>query len=345
MVDFGGWDMPVQYSGILEEHSAVRNAVGVFDVSHMGEIEIRGPEAAKLTDTVTTNAVHKLKIGQAHYSGLLYEHGGFVDDILVHKVADDHYFLCVNASNQDKDFEHIAAQNHCDAVVENNGDRYAQIAIQGPKAKATLQKLTAVDLSGIKYYWFTDGEVAGTPARIAHTGYTGEDGFEIYVPPAEAERMWKLVMDAGAEFGIKPCGLGARNTLRLEAKMALYGHEIDASISPLEADLGWIVKLDKGEFVGRDALLKQNESGIRRKLVGFEMRARGIGRDGYEVFFNGAPAGWVTSGGPSPTLNKNIGLCYLPAEQSVPGTSIQVMIRNQPVDAVTVETPFYKRAK
>jgi aminomethyltransferase len=187
-----------------------------------------------------------------------------VDDILVHKVADDHYFLCVNASNQDKDFEHIAAQNHFDAVVENNGARYAQIAIQGPKARATLQKLTAVDLGGIKYYWFTDGEVAGTPARIAHTGYTGEDGFEIYVPPADAERMWQLVMDAGAEFGIKPCGLGARNTLRLEAKMALYGHEIDASISPLEADLGWIVKLDKGEFVGRDALLKQKESGIRR---------------------------------------------------------------------------------
>ena len=345
MVDFGGWDMPVQYSGIIDEHNAVRHAAGVFDVSHMGEIEIRGREAAKLTDYVTTNAVHKLKIGQAHYSGLLYEHGGFVDDILVHKVADDHYFLCVNASNQDKDFAHIAAQNHFDAVVENNGERYAQIAIQGPKARATLQKLTPVDLGGIKYYWFTDGEVSGAPARIAHTGYTGEDGFEIYVPPAYAERMWQRVCDAGAEFGIKPCGLGARNTLRLEAKMALYGHEIDASISPLEADLGWIVKLDKGEFVGRDALLKQKESGIRRKLIGFEMRARGIGRDGYEVFLDGAPAGWVTSGGPSPTLNKNIGLCYLPTEQSVPGTKIQVMIRNQPVDAVTVETPFYKRAK
>ena len=345
MVDFGGWDMPVQYSGIIDEHNAVRHAVGIFDVSHMGEIDISGPEAAQLTDYVTTNAVPKLKLGQAHYSGLLYEHGGFVDDILVHKVADDHYFLCVNASNQDKDFEHIAAQNHFDAVVENNGERYAQIAIQGPKARATLQKLTPVDLSGIKYYWFADGEVSGTAARIAHTGYTGEDGFEIYVPPADAVRMWQLVMDAGAEFGIKPCGLGARNTLRLEAKMALYGHEIDATISPLEADLGWIVKLDKGQFVGRDALLKQKESGIRRKLIGFEMRARGIGRDGYEIFLNGAAAGWVTSGGPAPTLNKNIGLCYLPAEQSVPGTSIQIMIRNQPVDAVTVETPFYKRAK
>jgi aminomethyltransferase len=345
MVDFGGWDMPVQYSGIIDEHNAVRHAVGVFDVSHMGEIEIRGPEAARLTDFVTTNAVHKLKTGQAHYSGLLYEHGGFVDDILVHKVSDEHYFLCVNASNQDKDFEHIAAHNHFDAVVENAGERYAQIAIQGPKAGETLQKLTPVNLGGIKYYWFTDGEVSGTPARIAHTGYTGEDGFEIYVPPADAERMWNLVMAAGAEFGIKPCGLGARNTLRLESAMALYGHEIDASISPLEAGLGWIVKLDKGEFVGRDALLKQKESGIRRKLIGFEMRGRGIGRDGYEVRLSGAPAGWVTSGGPAPALNKNIGLCYLPIEQAVPGTSIEIMIRNQPVDAVTVETPFYKRAK
>lgn len=345
MVDFGGWDMPVQYSGIIEEHNAVRNAVGAFDVSHMGEIEIRGPEAARLTDFVTTNAVAKLKIGQAHYSGLLYEHGGFVDDILVHKVADDHFFLCVNASNQDKDFEHIAGHNHFDCAVENAGSRYAQIAIQGPKAAATLQKLTPIDLAGIKYYWFTDGEVGGTAARIAHTGYTGELGYEIYVPPAEAERIWKLVMDAGAEFGIKPCGLGARNTLRLEAKMALYGHEIDATISPLEADLSWIVKFDKGDFVGRDVLLKQKGAGLTRKLVGFEMRGRGIGRDGYEVFLDGAPAGWVTSGGPAPALGKNIGLCYLPVEHAIPGKTIQIMIRNQPVDAVTVETPFYKRAK
>ena len=345
MVDFGGWDMPVQYSGIIQEHRAVRTAVGLFDVSHMGEIEIRGPEAARLTDFVTTNAVQKLKLGQAHYSGLLYGHGGFVDDILVHKVADDHYFLCVNAGNQEKDFEHIRSLNRFAAQVEFASDRYAQLAIQGPKAMATLQKLTPVDLATIRYYWFADGEVSGTPARIAHTGYTGEDGYEIYVAPAEAERMWNLVMQAGAEFGIKPCGLGARNTLRLEAKMALYGHEIDASISPLEADLGWIVKLDKGEFTGRDALLKQKESGLKRKLTGFEMRGRGIGRDGYEVFLDGAAAGWVTSGGPSPTLNRNIGLCYLPTEHAAPGKTIQIMIRNQPVDAVTVETPFYKRAK
>jgi aminomethyltransferase len=341
MVDFGGWDMPVQYSGIIDEHNAVRTAAGLFDVSHMGEIEIRGPQAQQLTDYVTTNSVRNLKIGQAHYSGLLYDHGGFVDDILVHKVADDHYFLCVNASNQDKDFEHIVAQNRFEAEVEFAGGRYAQLAIQGPQARAILQKLTPVDLSGIKYYWFTDGEVCGLPARIAHTGYTGEDGFEVYIDPAEAVNVWQQLVDAGA----RPCGLGARNTLRLEAKMALYGHEIDASISPLEADLGWIVKFDKGDFVGRDALLKQKEGGVTRKLVGFEMRGRGIGRDGYEVNLNGAPAGWVTSGSPSPTLCKNIGLCYLPVDHAVPGTSFQIMIRNQPVDAVTVETPFYKRAK
>ena len=297
MVDFGGWDMPVQYSGIIEEHNAVRNSVGVFDVSHMGEIEIRGPQAAQLTDYVTTNSVAKLKTNQIHYSGLLYPHGGFVDDILVHKVADDLFFLCVNASNQDKDFEHIRSHaNGFDAQVDLVSQHHAQLAIQGPNGRATLQKLTPVDLASIKYYWFADGDVCGIPARIARTGYTGEDGFEIYVPPAEAERVWHEVMQAGSEFGIKPCGLGARNTLRLEAKMALYGHEIDASISPLEAGLDWMVKLDKGDFLGREVLLKQKQDGITRSLNGFEMCGRGIGRDGYEVYVDGAPAGWVTSG-------------------------------------------------
>src|ERR1035437_1029019 len=345
MVDFGGWDMPGQYSGIIDEHHAVRRAVGVFDVSHMGEIEIHGPEAAKLADFVTTNAVHKLKTGQAHYSGLLYQHGGFVDDILVHKVAEDHYFLCVNASNQEKDFEHIRSLNRFDARVDFSSGRYAQLAIQGPKARDTVQKLTPVALAAIRYYWFTDGEVCGVPARIARTGYTGEDGFEIYAAPTHAARIWNDVIEAGAEFGIKPCGLGARNTLRLEAGMALYGHEIDASLSPLEAGLEWIAKLDKGEFVGREGLLRQKANGVKRKLVGFEMLGRGIGRDGYEVLLDGSPAGWVTSGSPSPTLNRQIGFCYLPAEHTQPGKAIQIMIRNQPVDAVTVATPFYKRAK
>jgi aminomethyltransferase len=217
MVDFGGWDMPVQYSGVIDEHRTVRNAVGIFDVSHMGEVEIRGPEAAMLADFATTNHAAKLKIGQAQYSGLLYDHGGFVDDILVHKVADDHFFLCVNAANQEKDFERIRSINRFDAEVEFASERYAQIAIQGPKGRATVQKLTSVDLAVIKYYWFADGAVCGVPARIAHTGYTGEDGFEIYVDPSEVERVWAEAIAAGAEFGIKPCGLGARNTLRLES--------------------------------------------------------------------------------------------------------------------------------
>ncbi len=345
MVDFGGWNMPVQYSSILDEHNAVRNAVGLFDVSHMGEIDIRGPQAAHFVDYVSTNNAAKLKIGQAHYSALLYEHGGFVDDILVHKVADDHFFLCVNSSNQEKDFEHIVQYNRFNAEAEFTSDQYAQLAIQGPKALATLQKLTKTDLKGIKYYWFDDGAVAGAPARIAHTGYTGEDGFEIYIAPDEAARLWQAILDAGEEFGIRPCGLGARNTLRLESKMALYGHELTASINPFEADLAWIVKMDKGDFVGKPALEKALKNGLTRKLAGFEMKGRGIGRDGYEIWIDGKQAGWVTSGGPSPTLNKNIGLCYLPLEKATPGVSIQVVIRNSPVEAETVATPFYKRAK
>ncbi len=348
MVDFGGWDMPVQYSGLVEEHNTVRRAVGLFDVSHMGEIDIRGPQAEKLVDYVSTNSAAKLKVGQAHYAGLLYDHGGFVDDILVHKVAADHFFLCVNASNQEKDFLHISAQlaqHNWECEVELSSDRYAQIAVQGPYAKATLQALTSFDLNTIKYYWFADHEVSGVPARIAHTGYTGEDGFEIYVDPAQAVHVWNALLSAGEPHGIKPCGLGARNTLRLEAKMALYGHEIHASINPFEADLGWIVKMDKGDFAGRAALEQVLASGVTRKLIGFEMQGRGIARDGYEVRLDGRPAGWVTSGSPSPTLNKNIGLCYLPIADAHPGRKIEIQIRNQPVEAVTVETPFYKRPK
>ena len=345
MIDFGGWDMPVQYASLLQEHHAVRKRVGLFDVSHMGEIEIRGPEAVRLVNYVATNDASRLQPGQAQYSGLLYEHGGFVDDILVHKVAGDHYFLCVNASNQDKDYSHIATQNKFDAMVENAGSGYAQLAVQGPRALDTLQKLTPVPLAPIRYYHFVDNAVRGVPARIARTGYTGEDGFEIYLPPADAARIWDEILEAGAEFGIKPCGLGARNTLRLEAAMALYDHEIHASITPWEAGLGWIVKMDKGDFVGREALAKQKDRGVTRKLAGFEMTGRGIGRDGYEVCIDHVGAGWVTSGGPSPTLNKNIGLCYLPSAHAEPGRPIQIMVRGQAVDAVTVATPFYKRTQ
>jgi aminomethyltransferase len=343
MIDFGGWDMPVQYASLLEEHHAVRQRAGLFDVSHMGEIEIRGPEALRLVNYVATNDASRLQIGQAQYSGLLYEHGGFVDDILVHKIADNHYFLCVNASNQDKDYQHIVTHNQFDATLENAGTRYAQLAVQGPRALETLQKLTMVPLAPIRYYHFVDAAVSGAPARIARTGYTGEDGFEVYLPPSDASRLWDELLAAGAEFGIQPCGLGARNTLRLEAAMALYGHEIHASITPWEAGLDWIVKMDKGDFIGRESLARQKARGITRKLIGFEMTGRGIGRDGYEVCVAGVGAGWVTSGGPSPTLNKNIGLCYLPCANVEFGRNIQVMIRGQLVDAVSVATPFYRR--
>jgi aminomethyltransferase len=354
MVDFGGWDMPVQYSGLLEEHRAVRQCVGLFDVSHMGEIEIRGPEALNLVNWVTTNDASKLSAGQAQYSALLYPHGGFVDDILVHKIAGDRFFLCVNAANQDKDYQHIAQNNQennpFEAQVENVGDHYAQLAVQGPRALETIQKLTPVELGSISYYHFVDGIVSGAPARIARTGYTGEDGFELYIHPGDAVRLWEEILPAGAEFGIKPCGLGARNTLRLEACLALYGHEIDASITPWEAGLEWIVKLGKGDFLGREALLLQKDRGVARKLMGFEMTGRGIARDGYEVYVDGAPAGWVTSGGPSPTLNKNIGLCYLPAhltrgDLAQMGRDIHIMVRGAPVAAITVPTPFYSRRK
>jgi aminomethyltransferase len=345
MVDFGGWDMPVSYSGLVDEHNTVRTAVGFFDVSHMGEIEVRGPEALELVDYVTTNAAMKLKVGQAQYSGLLYESGGYVDDILVHKIAENEFFICVNASNQEKDFEHIRSMNKFDCDVEFAGPKYAQLAVQGPKALSVVQELTDSKLWEVKYYWFVDGTFAGYPARMARTGYTGEDGFEVYVDPEFAVPVWKSIMETGKAAGIKPCGLGARNTLRLESKMALYGHEISDSITPYEADLAWSVKLDKGEFIGKAALQAQLEHGLTRKLVGFEMRGRGIGRDGYEVLLDGKPAGCVTSGSPSPTLGRNIGLCYLPVEHAKPGQKIEIVVRDQPVEAETVPTPFYKRQK
>ena len=344
MVDFGGWDMPVQYSGILDEHHAVRKQVGLFDVSHMGEVEVRGPQAFDLVNFVATSQVSKLVDGQAQYAGLLYSHGGFVDDILVYRVNPQHYFLCVNASNQGKDFEHIAAQNRWDCEVDFSSARYSQLAVQGPKAGATVQKLTKTDLTKIRYYRFADGEVDGVPARLARTGYTGEDCFEIFFDPAESERLWNKLMEAGAEFGIKPCGLGARNTLRLEAGMALYGHEINAEITPVEAGLERNVDMSK-EFLGKPVCARQLAEGVTRKLMGLEMTGRGIARDGYEIHVDGAAAGWVTSGSPSPTLNKNIGLCYLPVSAAYLGRTIQVIVRGQPVDAVTVPTPFYKRAK
>ncbi len=345
MVEFGGWEMPLQYSGVVQEHLAVRQAVGLFDVSHMGEIEIRGPEALTLAEYVTTNQVSRLTVGQAQYSALLYQHGGFVDDLLVHKVSDDHYFLCVNAANQEKDYQHISSLNRFRAEVIFAGPRYAQLALQGPRALDTLRKLTPLDVAAIAYYYFVDGEVCGVAARIARTGYTGEDGFELYLAPEAAPQVFRGLLGAGQEFGIRPCGLGARNTLRLEARMALYGHEIDATIRPPEAELSWIVKMNKGEFVGRAALERLAATGVRRKLAGFEMRGPGIARDGYPVYVDGRPAGWVTSGGPAPYLNKNVGLCFLPVECAEVGRRIQVGIRGRLVEAEIVRTPFYKRSK
>jgi len=345
MVDFGGWDMPVEYKGVLDEHRAVRHGVGLFDVSHMGELDVRGPQALDLVQHISVNDASKLQLGQAQYSALLYGHGGFVDDILVHKVADEHYFLCVNASNQDKDYAHIVANNRFDATIENAGPRYAQLAIQGPLATGVAQKLTDINLAPIKRYHFVDGHFGGAPARIARTGYTGEDGWEIYVAPEHAVRLWNEILMAGKSVEIMPCGLGARNTLRLESAMPLYGHEIHASITPWEAGLDWIVKLDKGDFLGREALVKQKQQGITRKLAGFEVKGRGIARDGYEILSNGAGSGWVTSGAPAPALGKNIGMCFLPISLAEPGNAIEISVRGRGVEAVTIPMPFYKRAR
>jgi aminomethyltransferase len=345
MVDFGGWDMPVEYTGILAEHMAVRTHVGLFDVSHMGEIEIRGPRSLELVQHVSCNDASKLAVGQAQYSGLMTTQGTFVDDLLVHKFSDTHYFLCVNASNQDKDYAHIVEHNQFGAEVENAGGRYAQLAIQGPRALELLQKFTSVMLAPIKYYWFTRGEVDGVKCIIARTGYTGEDGFEIYMAPEFAEKIWDHLMDAGQKLGVMACGLGARNTLRLEAGMALYGHEIDDTTTPWEANLGWICKVGKGEFLGRERLLKQQGIGIARQLAGFEMESKLIARDGYSVLEGERAIGTVTSGGPAPFLKRNIGFAYVPPEVNKPGTKLGVAVRAQTAAAKIVTVPFYKRSK
>jgi aminomethyltransferase len=352
MVDFGGWDMPVQYKGLIEEHMAVRTAVGVFDVSHMGDIQLRGPNSLAAVQRLLMNDASKLQTGQAHYSAMLYPNGTFVDDVIVHKLSDNDYLIVINAGTREKDVEWVRKTiGHMPGVHVNDfSDYYTQIAIQGPRAAETLQKLTSTDLSTIKNYWFTWGQVCGLHnVMIARTGYTGEDGFEIYIPSDEATsaRVWQEVLDAGAEFGILACGLGARNTLRLEAAMALYGHEISDTINVFEAGLGRYAKLDKGDFVGRDALVKiQAEGGPKRKLVGLEMIERGIGRDGYPVFsLDGKRIGEITSGSPSPFLKQNIALAYVPVEFAGLNEELAVEIRGQKVKAKVVPTPFYKRPK
>lgn len=342
MVDFGGWELPVQFSGILEEHDAVRTKVGVFDVSHMGEVTVKGPQALELLQRATCNDVSKLDTGRIHYNGLLYPNAGFVDDILIYQNTPEDFFVVVNASNTDKDFEWLRdSAKDLDAEVKNVSADYAQLAIQGPEAERVLQTMTDANLADIKYYRFTTGTVDGAPAIISRTGYTGEDGFEIYIAPDHAPRIMRKLVEAG----VKPCGLGARDTLRLEAKMALYGNDIDQSTTPIEADLGWIVKLDKGDFAGRDVIAKQKSEGPARKLVGFEMVDRGIARHGYPIVEGSEEIGVVTSGTHSPTLKKAIGLAYLPLDKSAQGSEFKVLIRGKETRARVIPTPFYKRAK
>jgi aminomethyltransferase len=343
LIPFGGWEMPVEYSGIAKEHTAVRTAAGLFDVSHMGEFEIRGPEALDLIQFIATNDPSKLSDGQAQYSVIAYPHGTFVDDLLIYRHNPERFMVVVNAANIAKDFEWITSHNRWDASVEDVSDEITLLAVQGPKAAEILQPLTEVPLANIKYYHFVQGRVLNVDAIVSRTGYTGEDGFELYLSARHAELVWNGILGAGAPSGLVPAGLGARNTLRLEARMLLYGNDIDGTTTVLEAGLGSIVKFEKEEFIGRDALLKQKQEGVRRKLVGFEMLGREIARDHYPVYVEGREAGHVTSGSPSITLKKNIGLAYLPAERASIGMSFEVMVRNKRAEAKVVKTPFYKR--
>ena len=349
MVDFGGWDMPVEYSGITAEHMAVRTAVGLFDVSHMGDIQFRGPGSLAAIQALSMNDASKLADGQAQYSAMLYPQGTFVDDVLVHKFSNNDYLLVINAGTREKDYQWIRSQvgSFAGVHISDYSDFYTQLAIQGPRAQDTLSKLTKVDLSAVKNYWFTWGTVCDLPnVLIARTGYTGEDGFEIYIPSDEptSARVWQEVMEAGKPFGLLPCGLGARNTLRLEAAMALYGHEISEEISLLESGLERFSKLGKSDFLGSQALLAAGPP--KRKLVGLEMIERGIARDGYKVLnLEGEAVGYVTSGSPSPYLKKNIALAYVPVGLTAPGTEVAVEVRGNPVKAKVVPTPFYRRAK
>jgi aminomethyltransferase len=345
MVAFGGWEMPVEYSGIAAEHMAVRERAGLFDVSHMGEIEIAGRNALDAVQRVSCNDASRLSIGQAQYSGLLSARGTFVDDLLVYRLAAQHFLLVVNAARVADDYAHIAAEiaSAGDAVAVDSSSRYALLAVQGPASRDVLQPLTGVDLGAIRYYWFAHGEVAGVRATISRTGYTGEDGFEILLPPAAADRLWQAIVSAGQPHGLIPCGLGARDTLRLEAAMRLYGQDIDLDTTPLEADLGWIVAWNKGAFVGIDALKRQRAEGVARTLVGFELIEPGVARHGHGVFVGGAPAGRVTSGTRTPFLQKAIGMAYLPARHAAVGTELEVDIRGRRVCARVVPMPFYKR--
>lgn len=347
MVDFGGWEMPVQYpAGVIEEHLHTRTAAGLFDVSHMGEIWIEGPDAIAFVNLLTTNDVTKLVDGQAHYSAFLNENGGVIDDLLVYRFAQNRLLLVVNAGTTEKDWNWIdSKKDGFDVTARNASSEYCQIALQGPASIEIASKLTSVDLASIKYYHFVEGSFAGVDSIISRTGYTGEDGFEIYAPADKAVSIWNAISEAGEGHGLLPCGLAARNTLRLEAGMSLYGHELGDDISPLEAGLGWICKMDKGDFIGRDILANQKEQGLMRKLIGFEMTGKGIGRDGYDIKSGGKIIGRVSSGSPAPFLKKNIGLGFVDLEFAETGKVIEIDVRGKDVEAVVVPTPFYKRKK
>ncbi|MBK6428497.1 MAG: glycine cleavage system aminomethyltransferase GcvT [Blastocatellia bacterium] len=346
MVEFAGWELPVQYTGPIPEHMAVREAAGLFDVSHMGELEVRGKQAVDLVDRLTVNAVRDLDDNNAHYTMFLNEQGGIIDDLLVYKVSKYHLILVVNAGTTEKDLNWVlqhAADFDCE--VANTSPIYAQIAIQGPRAERILQQMTSSLLDRIPSFCHQIVELDSVRCRVSRSGYTGEDGFEIYLDGTYAPGIWNRLLVIGSDQGLLPCGLAARNTLRLESKMALYGNDIDDTTSPLEAGLGWVVKMDKGDFIGRAALEQQKRDGLRRKLVGFEMLDKAPARDGYEVVVDGTVVGRVTSGSPAPYLKKNIGLAYVPPEHASVGTGLGILVRGREVPAVVVKTPFYKRKR
>lgn len=355
LVDFAGWEMPVQYSGVIEEHRAVRGAAGLFDVSHMGEIRVAGPGAEEFLQQLTPNDIGKLTPGRAHYNALLTEQGTYVDDLLVYRMDDDEYMVVVNAANAAGDLEWIerhaaaSATRGAPVEVEDLSERTALLALQGPKALEILSPLAAPagggELADIGFYRFARGTVDGATAILSRTGYTGEDGFELYLEPADAPRIWDRLIEAGAEHGLIPAGLGARDTLRLEAGMALYGHEIDDTITPWEAGLGWTVKLDTGDFVGRDALVHQKETGVERKLMAFEVEGRGIARQGHRLLDGGEPVGFVTSGTWSPTFERGVGMGYVPVEMAEAGRAIGLEVRNRRLDGRLAKVPLYKRSK
>jgi aminomethyltransferase len=347
MVPFGGWDMPVEYAGVIAEHNAVRTAAGLFDVSHMGQFEVEGEGALAFLQRVTANNVAKLACGQAQYSALPMPSGCPVDDIIVYRRSERRFLVVVNAANIEKDWRWLLAREPSGCGLHDLSDRFALLALQGPKAEAILQGLTPLDLRAIAFYRFAEGKVDGHEAIVARTGYTGEDGFEIFVAPERAPALWRRVVAAGQPHGLLPAGLGARDTLRLEAKMMLYGNDMDETTTLIEAGLGWIVSLDevKGDFLGRPVLAEQKSKGAPRKLVGFEMVERGIPRHGYPIVLDGQAVSAVTSGTFAPFLQKSIGLCYLPTARAAVGTELAVEIRGRRVAARVVPVPFYKRPR